>query len=321
MKRYFKTILASAALLSLVSGANALTIPNEGVGRVAASLLPASALAWIAGQGSGVGFNFDTPINQAICRLSLTRCGEDPDGVTTAQAGPFGVIDGFTSGDGGVYLFDTLTQTNLLRLRSAEAEADAGIGGAVAVGDNLVAVGGTGAVYLFDGTTGASLGKFTDPAGAAGFGYSVALRGKTLAVGAPDATPGGGLAYLFDSETGDVLQRFAAPDGVIDFGSDVAFGDGVVAVLGNSAGAGEAPNPTAYLFDQANGSYLGAIGAGQAGNPFATGTTGTTVAGASAGTGNSLAQQMPPAVPLPAPLWLLLAAIGGTVIARRKSIV
>ncbi|MEC9311618.1 MAG: hypothetical protein VYA97_07645 [Pseudomonadota bacterium] len=317
MKSFFRTILASAAILSLVSGAKALPLLDEEAGRNPASLIPTTALSWIAAQVYALGFDFDTPTTVAICKLSSFRCFDGAEGVVTAQVGSFGVLDGFSSGDGGVYLFDTSTTAILLRLLSDEAEADPGVGTSVAVADDTVAVGGTGTVYVFDGTTGSSLGKLTDPDSTDGFGYSVAINGKTIAVGAPDPAAGDGLAYLFDSETGDLLQRLTAPPGASDFGSDVIFDDDVVAVLGNSAGEGETPNPTAYLFDTDTGSFLGAVGGGQSGNPFTSGSGG----GQSIVTaGNSLAQTMPPAVPLPAPLWLLLAAFGGTAIARRKAI-
>jgi len=94
--------------------------------------------------------------------------------------------------------------------------ADDGFGYSVAALGSNVLVGapfddtGTtnaGAVYLFDGSTGALLRTFQQPTPGAGdnFGYSVATLGNNVLVGAPFNSTGAtnaGTAYLFDGSTG-----------------------------------------------------------------------------------------------------------------------
>lgn len=77
----------------------------------------------------------------------------------------------------------------------------------------------SGAVYLFNGTTGALLRTLTTPTAdlGAGFGWSVAGVGNNILVGAPfTLSPVGGIfqagsAYLFNGTTGALLQTFNNP--------------------------------------------------------------------------------------------------------------
>lgn len=327
-----KTIATFSAVLCLVSGANALTIPNAGTGETQDQTFSPSFMSWILGDPNPGSFDFDSYVRNAICRLT-TGCSGAGAGIEVAQAGPLGILGSEESSDGGVYVFDTATGQALLRLQSAQAEADGDFGSSLAANAQSVAVGSVGQVetggsgfdsaglvYLFDGATGNLVRQFTTPSGDAndGFGYSVALNGSTLAIGAPGGDAGEGVAYLFDTTTGDLLQRLSAPEGLgtTDFGTDVALFDGVLAVSGNLAGPNGATSPTAFLFDSATGDFLGQAPAAQLTDGLGQFT------GSSSGDngGVSLAASPLPAVPLPAPVLLLLAALGGTFLARRKHI-
>jgi cysteine-rich repeat protein len=112
----------------------------------------------------------------------------------------------------------------------------------------------TGAVYLFDGSTGALRRRFLDPNPATGnkFGHALTVAGSNVLVGAPGddaAGPDAGAAYLFDGATGDLLHTFQSPTDSVGtgFGQSVsALGD---AVLVGRAGA-------AHLFDGSTGDHL-----------------------------------------------------------------
>jgi outer membrane protein assembly factor BamB len=93
------------------------------------------------------------------------------------------------------------------------------------------------------------------------FGYSVAMVGGNLLVGAPFADLGGtdaGAAYLFDGKTGDLLRTFQKPTPAAGdwFGISVAaVGENVlVGALGDDTGAHDAG--AAYLFDGKTGELL-----------------------------------------------------------------
>jgi hypothetical protein len=99
------------------------------------------------------------------------------------------------------------------------------------------------------------------PGAGAQFGYSVALVGQNVLVGAPfDDTAGtdAGAAYLFDGATGKLLQTFQSPNAAAGdwFGIAVAaVGSNVlVGALGDDTEARDAG--AAFLFDGATGALL-----------------------------------------------------------------
>lgn len=149
----------------------------------------------------------------------------------------------------------------------------AGVGNNVLIGAPTDDAGANdaGAAYLFDGSTGALLRTFNNPAPGLGdnFGWSVAAVGNKVLIGAPydDAgVPDAGTAYLFDSSSGALLRTINNPaPGVGDeFGWSVAaMGNNIlIGAIGDStitAAAG-----SVYLFDGASGALLRPFN-----NPFA----------------------------------------------------
>src|SRR5689334_114984 len=117
-----------------------------------------------------------------------------------------------------------------------------------------------GAVYVFDGASGAPRLALQDPMHAKDdlFGHAVAATRDRILVGAPRTQTDGlvmaGAAYLFDGRSGELLRTFAEPTPAAnaEFGSAVAFaGDGVlVAAPAASVGAAGAAGRI-YRFDAA----------------------------------------------------------------------
>jgi WD40 repeat protein len=169
---------------------------------------------------------------------------------------------------GQVHLFDATTGALLQTFDDPTVTTFDTFGWSVAIDGNNVLIGAAnddtngvnvGQVHLFDATTGALLQTFDDPTPTQGdgFGYSVALDGNKVLVGArTDDTTGVnvGQAHLFDATTGALLQTFDDPTvtGVDFFGVSVAL-DGNKVLIGasldntNGANVGQAHLYTADL--------------------------------------------------------------------------
>ncbi|MFT5422681.1 MAG: hypothetical protein ACI89L_000446 [Phycisphaerales bacterium] len=170
---------------------------------------------------------------------------------------------------GSAYLFDAVTGSQTAKLVANDGISFDYFGQAIAIGSGVVAVGAingdgiagnSGAVYLFDATTGAPLFKLFANDGATNelFGMSVAIGSGVIAVGAPwdNATAqAGGSVYLFDLGSFAQTHKLLANDGAAfhQFGWSVDVNSGVVAVgawgdtvNGTSSGA-------AYLFNAVTG--------------------------------------------------------------------
>ena len=162
---------------------------------------------------------------------------------------------------GRVYRFDAATATLVHTYHNPTPAMADEFGAAVAtVGPNvLIGAPGdstfglnAGAAYLFDGTTGALLQNFFDPAPGVvdRFGYTVAGVGTNgVLVGAPYDDANGfdsGAAHLFDATTGALLHTFVNPSpapqdyfgyAMAALGNDIlvsAPGDGTAAAYGGA---------------------------------------------------------------------------------------
>ena len=183
--------------------------------------------------------------------------------------------------EGVAYLFNADTGQLLRTLvdpslepnpESADRETFGGVASSVAVWGDHVFVGDdhddtagdeTGAVFLFDTSTGNLVRTFVspNPSHNGSFGVSVAVVGDNVLIGADrDDTAGGdaGAAYLFDAATGELLQTFLnpSPDSGDEFGRGIAaFGDNVFV----SARKDDTDGTDAgifYLFDSSTGGLL-----------------------------------------------------------------
>ena len=230
------------------------------------------------GPGDGAAYLFDAnPDSPTFGALLATFTVPNPDaahqaqfGASVASAGTNVVIGapGQLGGTGEVFVFggDPTQPTFgslLLDIASPTAPAAAHFGASVSGRGIDVLVGapldntagpGAGAVYLFNGTTGALLQSFTNPHPAwPGFGSAVASVGPNVLVGAPQdgtAGAGAGAAFLFNGGTGTLMVSLVQPDGGGGgFGTSVA-GSGTTAFVGApGSNLGQADAGAAYLFD------------------------------------------------------------------------
>lgn len=171
-------------------------------------------------------------------------------------------------GSAAAYLFDGDTGTLLKSFVNPSSNRNLLFGSSVeALGNNILIAApdddreapDDGAVYLFDGNTGALLQTFLDPTpdNFDWFGYSLAAVGNNVLIGAPFGNTAGAnaaAAYLFDSTTGALLQTFLNPTP----GEHDSFGISVAAA-GNNVLIGAPGTPAAgaaYLFDSTTGALL-----------------------------------------------------------------
>ncbi len=179
---------------------------------------------------------------------------------TNALVGAIGVDNG-ASASGAAYLIDATSGTVIQTFSNPVPSANALFGSSVAISGNYVLVGcpfddtgatDAGGAYLFNSATGALLQTFNNPTPATGdqFGYSVAISGNNVVIGAPYDDTGAtnaGSVYLFNASTGALLLTFNSQ--VTNFGFAVAVSGNNVVVGGPSY-----YGYTAYLFDASTGS-------------------------------------------------------------------
>jgi cysteine-rich repeat protein len=176
---------------------------------------------------------------------------------------------------GAVYLVDARTGEILQTIVHPDPQPYAQFGLAVALrgGDVVVGaphqpVGGAGevgAVYVFDGATGALRHTLANPTPAAGeyFGGALAASGNDILVGArKDGVPPfpSGAAYVFDGTTGALVRTLTGPSPAAwGFGISVGFvdGDPLVGAFNDSTVAPLAGG--AYRFDGATGALRSAL--------------------------------------------------------------
>ncbi len=146
---------------------------------------------------------------------------------------------------GAAYLFDVSTGRQRHRLTASDAAPDDAFGISAAIDGNFAVVGAalndehgsnSGAAYVFNVSSGNELVKLKadDAAANRQFGNSIAIRGGTAIVGAPNnpfvTNWDVGAAYLFDVTTGVQIRKLLATDS----GRDDEFGS-VVALHGSKA--------------------------------------------------------------------------------------
>ena len=147
---------------------------------------------------------------------------------------------------GAAYIFDTSTGLQISKLIPADGSFGDQFGYSIAIEDNIVAVGArfadpngenSGAVYLFNATTGIQTAKLLPDDGAQGdrFGESIAIDNNIIVVGAPYKQRDGlmtGSAYLFDATTGSQLAMLHSDDSTPAgaFGHSVDIDNNMVAV-------------------------------------------------------------------------------------------
>jgi hypothetical protein len=113
-----------------------------------------------------------------------------------------------------------------------------------------------GAAYLFDGSTGALLRTFINPAAFdshGAFGEAVAASGTDVLIGAPGYPfSGPRTAYLYDGSTGALLQTFSNGSSGFGFGTAIVDVGGDVAIGASS----DPPGGLVYIYDRATGALV-----------------------------------------------------------------
>jgi trimeric autotransporter adhesin len=203
---------------------------------------------------------------------------------STIVVGAIGHTEGSNVDQGVAYVFEQNgdgTWSQQAELTASDGAVDDNFGTSVAVSGSTIVVGapchpgsaagtcGRGAAYVFmqSGATWTQQEKLTASGGKSGddFGWSVAVDGSTIVVGAPDHTVGAnseeGAAYVFAQNVGGTwIQKaeLTASDGAADdnFGTSVAVSGSTVVVgadnhtVGSNSGQG-----AAYVFVEGGGTW------------------------------------------------------------------
>jgi outer membrane protein assembly factor BamB len=172
-------------------------------------------------------------------------------------------------GTGQAHLFDADTGAFLRTFVDPTVTQFDQFGWSVALDDNYVAIGargdGTvgshvGQVHLFDAATGNLLQTFDDPTplGDDNFGWSVAIDGDFVLIGAPSDSTSGlhvGQAHLFDAKTGSLLHTLDDPSitGADGFGYSVAIDEARLLIGARGDDVNGVDVGQAYLFDAVAG--------------------------------------------------------------------
>ncbi|MCH8315699.1 MAG: hypothetical protein IIA64_06980, partial [Planctomycetes bacterium] len=236
------------------------------------------------GDFSGSAYLFDTTTGEQIAKL-LPNDGAAGDffGISVAVSGATAIVGAYTNDDNGTnsgsaYLFDsdiTAGGGQMAKLLPNDGAANDWFGWSVAIDGATATVGAygdddngifSGSVYLFDISDPANptqLFKLLPDDGAQGdeFGFSVAISGAIVLVGAPFDDDNGdfsGSAYLFDGTTGRQIARLLPNDGAAGdlFGRSVAI-SGTTAIVGAVGDEDNGSNSgSAYLFDATTGRQI-----------------------------------------------------------------
>ena len=233
----------------------------------------------VAAYNSGSAYVFDATTWQQLRKLSASDgAQEDAFGRSVALSGGLAVIgapgdDDVAPDSGAAYVFDLATGQELRKLTATGGAADDEFGRSVALSGTYALVGSylhdamgqdSGAVYVFDVTTGQQIHKLMGDGGSSDdwFGYAVALDGHMALIGAPHDWPGGipwaGSAYVFDVQSGQQVWKLT-PD---DASQNDAFGfslglDGHLGAIGMTnwdAACGD--EGAVYVFDLTVGEQL-----------------------------------------------------------------
>jgi len=231
--------------------------------------------------GTGSAYVFDLTTGQELFKLTPSDgMAENNFGGSVSMSGTTAIVGDtrstFLEPDlvGAVYLFDTTTGEELMKLTASDASAGDNFGSSVAMSGTIAIIGAvyddhagnrSGSAYLFDTTTGEELFKLiaSDAAAEDNFGRSVAISGTTAIVGANKyGGDSAGSAYLFDTVTGKELFKLTAPaspgGGAVGnwFGESVAI-SGTTALVGMPFDEATGLNKgTVFMFDTITGELI-----------------------------------------------------------------
>lgn len=166
---------------------------------------------------------------------------------------------------GAVYLFDTATGSQLMKILPEDLQPRDSFGRSVALRNGILAAGATGyeaenvnigAVYLFDVETGERRNKLIPADGitSQNFGEVIAIDGDTIAIGSDSDQPNGwnsGSAYIYSVSTGLLIHKLVASDGerFDSFGNALDINNGTVVVGSPFDDDAGSASGSAYFFN------------------------------------------------------------------------
>jgi WD40 repeat protein len=230
------------------------------------------------GTDSGLAYIFDLNTGQQLRRFAPDdNLAGDLFGYAVAVSGKYAVVgspyaDFIGLDSGSAYLFDITSGKQLQKFVPAGGAAGDLFGHTVAIDGKYALIASpyqdlkgvdSGAVYLFDVTTGQQINKLIPNDGSAGdvFGYSLALKGKYALISAVYSNAKGtnsGAVYLFDVSNGQQIRKFTAEDGAPGnrFGSSVAFNNQYIIIGSAYNDARGVHSGAVYLFDVSTGQQI-----------------------------------------------------------------
>ena len=200
------------------------------------------------GNTSGSVYVYDLDGSNEVKIIASDGASGDDFGTSVAVGDSKIIVGVFNDDDNGsssgsVYVYD-LDGSNEVKITASDGAGGDEFGFSVAVGDSKIIVGArddadngnnSGSVYVYD-LDGSNEVKITASDGAAGnyFGYSVAVAGSKIIVGARGDDDNGGSSgsvYVYDLD-GSNEVKITASDGAANdhFGYSVAVGDSKIAV-------------------------------------------------------------------------------------------
>lgn len=230
------------------------------------------------GTMTGAVYVFNVITGKQIVKL-LPDDGQHQDlfGRSLAISGNLAVVGSmrraqFNDNAGSIYFFDVTTGQQLMKIYPADNMESDYFGGSITIDGNRVVAGASGhtgnnsrsgAVYIFDATTGQQISEIfaTNNGPGAGVGGSVAIDGNTIAAGAIGEDAHGldsGSAYLFDANTGQQLFKLLPQDGAERdrFGNSIDIQGNLVLVGAYMDDDNGTDSGSAYLFDATTGQQL-----------------------------------------------------------------
>jgi hypothetical protein len=229
----------------------------------------------------GCVYIFNTTTGALVTTLNNpTPAADDYFGSSVAVSSNTVVVgapydDTGASSAGSAYIFDATTGNLLHTLANPTPAANDSFGVSVAVSGNTVVVGvynddtgapNAGSAYIFDAATGNLLYTLDNPTPNTndGFGYSVAVSGNIVVVGAYNDYTGAtntGAAYIFDAATGNLLRTLANPtpasNDYFGYAAAISGNSVIVGAYGDDTGATD--TGAAYIFDATTGNLLSTL--------------------------------------------------------------
>ncbi|WP_442506614.1 hypothetical protein SH528x_005468 [Novipirellula sp. SH528] len=229
---------------------------------------------------NGSAYVFNAATGTLLATLANPTAGVDYFGSSVAVSGNTVVVGALQDNtgaffSGSAYVFNATTGVLLATLANPTPASRDHFGVSVSVSGNTVVVGAyrddtgasdSGSAYVFNATTGALLTTLANPTPSSGdnFGYSVAVSGNTVVVGAfldDTGSSDSGSAYLFNATTGALLATLDNPTPASgdNFGYNVAVSGNTVVVGAQYDDTGASDSGSAYVFNATTGALLATL--------------------------------------------------------------